>query len=30
MDRVASWATMEPANDYSSLAFLAFVQMAAA
>ena len=30
VDRVASWATVEPANDYSSLAFLAFVQMAAA
>jgi hypothetical protein len=26
---VASWATTEPANDYSSLAFLAFVQLAA-
>ena len=30
VDRVASWSTVEPANDYSSLAFLAFVQMAAA
>ncbi len=30
VDRVASWATVEPANDYSSLAFLAFVQLAAA
>ncbi len=29
VDRVASWATVEPANDYSSLAFLAFVQLAA-
>jgi endoglucanase len=29
VDRVASWATTEPANDYSSLAFLAFVQLAA-
>ncbi len=28
VDRVASWATVEPANDYSSLAFLAFVQLA--
>ena len=28
VDRVASWATTEPANDYSALAFLAFVQMA--
>jgi len=28
VDRVASWATTEPANDYSSLAFLAFVQLA--
>jgi len=27
--RVASWATTEPANDYSSLAFLAAVQLAA-
>jgi hypothetical protein len=26
---VASWATTEPANDYSSLAFLAAVQLAA-
>jgi endoglucanase len=30
VDRVASWATTEPANDYSSLAFLAFVQLAEA
>jgi endoglucanase len=30
VDRLASWATVEPANDYSSLAFLAFVQMARA
>ena len=29
VDRVASWATTEPANDYSSLAFLAAVQLAA-
>jgi hypothetical protein len=29
VDRVASWATTEPAHDYSSHAFLAFVQLAA-
>ena len=28
VDRVASWATVEPADDYSILPFIAFVQMA--
>jgi endoglucanase len=30
VDRVASWATVEPADDYSILPFIAFVQFAAA
>ena len=29
VDRVASWATVEPADDYSILPFIAFVQYAA-
>jgi endoglucanase len=30
VDRVASWATVEPADDYSILPFIAFVEQAAA
>jgi endoglucanase len=30
VDRVASWATVEPADDYSILPFIAFVQYASA
>jgi len=26
VDRVASWATVEPADDYSILPFIAFVE----